>query len=342
MNKFLRYPITFHGIRQHMQNVQADFPELKTNIQKRIVAAAIISLEHFLGTDWTNEHIKTPTPNEFLIPLIGDKGNRDIGKGNRRIINLAECLLSMQRVEGLIYRINDLKNKDLQGCISELQGAILLVGAGIPFRFLKETGVKKNKTQGGDFDVTALVNDVKVNCEMKSKCEGTEPDQNSLRNRLKQASKQLPKNEPNIVFVRLPETWMNSHEAREEVKQGITGYFRDSTRATSVIVHWEEWTLFDGVQGFGDAYNKPYLQQVNYRQFVNPNTQSPLHELPQLIEFWINAKLSNWFFLERAVCTDEEFNKIKNLYQFLQIAKMSMSGPAFRFFPNDTFLNPQQ
>ena len=170
--------------------------------------------------------------------------------------------------------------------------------------------------------MVASIDGLEVNCEMTGKAEGTEPKRSTLRQTLKNKRNQLPKGRPNIVFVRIPETWMNTDQAKEEVSQAIEGHFRDSSRMTAVVIHWEEWTQFaDG----------RLLQVIHFRQYPNERAPQHLSWLQPAIESWISGKRANWFSLHRAVCTDEEFKNMRSESYILELVKMSMNGANFHF-----------
>lgn len=310
--------ITVAMVEERTRKVLIDRPDLIENIAGRVVEGAFAVLECYLGKAWIKRNLLTERPDDFMVPRSEDPNNRDFVRASSRIVILAECLLSMQQTDGIVDRVDDLKKKDLEGCISELQGAMLLRAASIPFRFRREIGHKRDKIKGGDFDVVAMVNGQQVNCEMKAKCEGTRPNRLALKRRLNDAKGQLPKDEPNIVFIRIPEDWMMG-DARQEVVCGIEGHFRDSRRVTSVVIHWEEWATF------GDRK----LQVVKFRHFPNPQASMDMPWLQSAIDSWISGKRANWFSLHRAVCTDEEFARLQSEVNLLQAAKSMMDFSHF-------------
>lgn len=312
--------ITLAHVKERTRRVLGDRPELRDDICSRVVEGAIAVLNCYLGPTWVRTNILGKRADSFLAPPSKGNDMRGIARGYSRILTLAECLLSMQRVDGIADRVNDLKKKNLQGCFAELQGAMLLRAANTPFHFRRETGAKRDRANGGDFDAIALVNEQRVNCEMKAKCEGTTPTRSGIRSQLKGARDQLPKGMPSIVFLRVPETWMKSKSTRDEVAQGILGHFRDSTRVTTVVIHWDEWTWFaDG----------RWLHEVHFKQYPNTNAPPFFHWLHPIVDSWIAAKRTNWFSLHEAVCSKDELKSFHSTTDSLRLAKAAVNGFGF-------------
>ena len=308
-------------VRERTRKILIDRPDLRSDVDKRLFEGAAAVLECYLGKTWVKTHVATNTPSDFLVPKSDIPGLRKIAKGYSRILMLAESLLTMQRTPGIVDRVSDLKTKDVEGCFGELQGAMLLVSARVPFEFRRETQNRRDRRTGSDFDVVATVDARKVNCEMKAKCEGTVPKASALRAQLKTARSQLPEGEPNIVFLRLPESWMTSRTAEEEVRQGINGHFRDSTRVTSVVIHWEEWTEFSETDS---------LLVLHYRQYPNPRAPQVFPDLSSKIDSWISGKRDNWFSLHQFVLSREELAQRIRSTSLFQLAKQS-AGLGFFF-----------
>jgi hypothetical protein len=289
--------ITPIDVRERTRKVLLDRPELRANPEKRLCEGATAVLECYLGKQWVAKHIATDQPNDFLVPKSDTPGLRQITKAYSRIVILAECLLTMQRVPGIAARVSDLQTKDIEGCFGELQGAMLLARARVPFVFREQTNTPRDRLRGSDYDIAATVQGVKVNCEMKAKCEGTQPNRSALRAQLKRARNQLPASEPNIVFLRIPESWMSTRGNREAVSQAIAGHFRDSTRVSSAVIHWEEWTSF--------APEKQ-LHVVHYKQHHNNRASSAYGYLESIIDTWIYGQRDCWFDLRQFILSEAE------------------------------------
>lgn len=284
-------------IRERTAKVTADLGLMPPN--RRVVEAAESVLHFYLGEDWMRTKVYAKTPDGFLRP---DAGEQDQSRGAYRVVELAEMLLNMQQVDGIRTRIVDLQKESLEGGVAELQGAAILHSSGIRIRFKEETkGVELDAKQGGNFDLIAEISGLNVNCEMKSKCQDSKPT--GLRRRLKRARGQLPEGAPNLVFIRIPGSWMQSTQGRKDVSNAVNAYLRSSQRVTSVVVHWESWTQF----------KVGTLRRPHFEQYPNPRCD-PAHAPVQLVmQDVIDRGGGHWWSLRQVVWDETELRESQEI-----------------------------
>jgi hypothetical protein len=204
---------------------------------RRQYAAAVFIIRMFLSDRWCAKTLFPPTPDPYLANQSGDFGRF---KFQDRVVALGELLLNLRRIDGADHRVEALKTESLETAVGELEGARLLMSSAIPFRFVKPAG-----SLGQDYDVQAMIDGSPVACEMKAKLEQTEPSQTSVRDTLNRARGQLPRDQPGVVFLKLPETWATSQAGRAAVEEGMRAAFDRTHRIAAVIAHWERWQALD-------------------------------------------------------------------------------------------------
>jgi hypothetical protein len=123
-----------------------------------------------------------------------------------RIFDLAEILLNLQMVEGFdgcVARLRRADAQQVESTFAELQVGKLLYVHDVDFEFVVRTDEK-----GADYDYDIDFHGGWRACaEAKCKLESTEINPRSVRATLNEARKQLPKDRPGIIFVKIPQHW---------------------------------------------------------------------------------------------------------------------------------------
>jgi len=154
-----------------------------------------------------------------------------------RIIALAEHLVNLQEIDGFESCLVEIKGGDVESGLAKLIGAGMLRRRSIPFRFVVPSGRQRQ-----DYDAEAIIGASIVPIEMKAKVEGKAPSSISIGHSLKRARKQLPRNSPNLVFLRVPEDWGKAEAGRLAIVEGVLKEFENSRAIGLVVVHWERWS----------------------------------------------------------------------------------------------------
>jgi len=208
------------------------------------------ALRFFFGNQWTNEnvfsiHKDTPAHHRQgrLFLRTDTTEQNDQFRHMQRVTNLAEITFNLQGVDGLKQRISLMDKHDLESALGEMECAALLSHPKLIFRFVTPTGSK-----GLDYEAEVMTSANRiVCCEIKAKSEQTSADAQTLWSTLEKARKQLPKSQPGLVLVRIPEEWVKQQDIQTIVSDAVVKVFRQSHRVVAVVLMWEEWTqTFDG------------------------------------------------------------------------------------------------
>lgn len=151
-------------------------------------------LRAFVDNEWTNQMVfghpivsrSNRKGREFMRAESTEADERF--RNQQRTVRIAELLFNLQNVEGIDARLEDLRLGRVESTFAELEAGVFLWRRAVPFRYINSSG-----TKGADYDAEIpLHKTIKVNCEMKSKTEGTDLGPGAVRNPLQTARKQLP------------------------------------------------------------------------------------------------------------------------------------------------------
>jgi hypothetical protein len=201
-------------------------------------------LRFFFGNQWTNENIFSIHPEVSAHHRHGRRFFRtdltdpeDQFRHMQRVATLAEITFNLQNAEGLRQRISLMDKHDLESALGELECAALLAHSELRLRFVTPTG-----SRGVDYEAEITTSAERtVCCEIKVKSESTSLDAQTLWSALEKARKQLPKNRPGLVLVKIPEDWPKRPDTQAVVREAVGKVFRQSQRLVGAIVLWEEW-----------------------------------------------------------------------------------------------------
>ena len=203
-------------------------------------------LRAFVDSEWTNQMVFGQHP---TVSRNNRKGRvfmraepmeaEERFRSQERTVRIAELLFNLQNVEGIDARLEDLRLGRVESTFAELEAGAFLRRRGVRFRYINPSG-----TKGADYDAEIPLHEkIKVNCEMKSKTEGTDLSEGAVRNPLQNARKQLPPGEPGLVFLKVPEPWVQQPEAARILPTTIDNFLRSTSRVTAVVLRWEEQQL---------------------------------------------------------------------------------------------------
>ena len=221
-------------------------------------------LRFFFGNKWTNE-------NAFDVHKQVERYHRDGRKFLRteaedeenaflhqqRVLELAEYVFNLQHVEGLRERIARMDRDDLESAFGEIDCASLLAAPSLKFRFIKPTGKKGSDYEG---EVTAPGGRI-ICCEIKTKSEHTPLTLETLPATIETARKQLPKERPGLVIIKIPMSWPRESTLVEIVESSIRDAFRASQRIVAIVFTWDEYSVVNN----GRLFAKKVRDYVNER-----------------------------------------------------------------------------
>jgi hypothetical protein len=133
-------------------------------------------VKYFFGDQWLDRYV---TPGErkrsgFLRVIEGTGPETQIS--SFRIVDLAELLFNLQKIEGFDRCIEQMKHGDLEGTYAELDLGRMLHIAGHAFRFIKPKQMKRE-----DYDVEIILPDGTILCaDAKCKIETTDFSKETL------------------------------------------------------------------------------------------------------------------------------------------------------------------
>jgi hypothetical protein len=199
--EIIRRRMSFEQLQRGYESLPT---EVRTNGQTESLALASGVLRAFMGADWVERHVIADRQKKgFLSIDESDPHRKEISFF--RVMDLAEVIYNLQPVPGFDECITRMRNGDIEGTYAELDFGRMLLLNQVPFRFVVPQG-----TTGTDYDVEIeYSSSVIASADAKCKIEGTEFGENTIKNTLNKARKQLPDDRPGIVFVKVPPAWIS-------------------------------------------------------------------------------------------------------------------------------------
>lgn len=161
-----------------------------------------VIIRYFLGDDWFREHLLPDAhPESFFRP---DFSNQEVDPTYSALtLELAENLLNLQGVPGFGQCLEHMALRQMQSGLAELQIGQILTLCGVPFRYVED----------GETTTVDLVFRTRSGIdglgEIKCKYEKAEYSDNTLRDALATARKQIGKGNAGVVFVKIPTSWVD-------------------------------------------------------------------------------------------------------------------------------------
>jgi hypothetical protein len=236
--------LTIEQLSVIVQTLAADPPPVTVDDDFLTYGLATEVLRFFFGNEWTNENVFSiyketlPHHRQGRVFLRTDSIERDDQfRHMTRVVSLAETTFNLQGVAGLKQRILLMDKNDLEAALGEMECAALLAKSELNFRFVTPIGSK-----GLDYEAEVITSAKRtVCCEIKTKSEKTSLGAQTLASTLGKARKQLPKNHPGLVLVRIPEEWVKQQDVQTTIGDAVAKQFKHSHRIVAVVLLWEEW-----------------------------------------------------------------------------------------------------
>jgi hypothetical protein len=162
-------------------------------------------LNRFMGDFWLNRHVISRENIGYDYFKASSDFSKEQYKNTHRIIRVAEMLFNFQDIPGFSRLLTSLEHdhRGIEPTVAEIEVAVMLHVAGIPFAF-----VEPKNGMGGDYDIEIRYPDGwTAAVEIKCKTEGTALNASTIGQALKHARKQLPKDKPCFVFMKIPDAW---------------------------------------------------------------------------------------------------------------------------------------
>jgi hypothetical protein len=233
-------------------------PSQSADPGERVYRLCVAVLRHFFGEPWFNKHVMNASaPTDFL--------RRDFSTPERRerhgflVVELAEKLINLQNVEGFEQCIAQMKHGQIESTYAELDIGKSLRAHDVGFRFVTPTGQK-----GADYDLEIFYPDgVTVCADTKCKIETTEISADSIKHSLGEARKQLPSYRPGIVFVKVPQHWIEEVRFLDSMIAAAEAFLHGTQRVVSVKFYVSALVFVD---------NK-IAHLMRYKEISNPRNR---------------------------------------------------------------------
>jgi len=260
------------------------FPsEIQSNPGKRAFWLAVAVLRHFFGPDWVEEHIGMGhTASGFLRLISSEVDKVESERRAFRVADLGEVLLNLQGVEGIDTCLDCMKHNDIESAYAELDLGRMLYISGINFRY-----VKPQQKKGLDYDVEIILDDGGVVCaDAKCKIETTEFSESTVINSLQGARSQFPKDQPSIIFMKVPQQWFEQANIGKSLNEIAIEFLRGTGRIVSVKFYVAQLIWREGfathTQMFAEISNpnSRFSNRRDWNMFASPNAAGTWSTVP--------------------------------------------------------------
>ena len=205
-------------------------------------------LRHFFGDQWVEQHLYGEG---FLKPpskFVDRQKQQQVGLAGYQ---LAEALFNLQEVEGFAGVHTRLLAGELEPCIGELDAAGFLKRRRERIRFVIPRG-----SLGDDYDLVMSRDEIDICCEVKVKLEAETLTEKGAFNSLEQARRQLPKDKPGLIFLRVVGN-TNRADLRskaELIQRAVQRLFAQTQRVVRVILLTRVYEYVEGYQMARDLW----------------------------------------------------------------------------------------
>lgn len=213
------------------------FPQEVRDDSKRLTfTLAVTVICHFFGKDWYYEHVFQDAANSKPSGFMridytpGFEGERKTS----RVLDFAENLFNLQHIEGFDNRVDQMRSGQVEATFAEFDFARFLHIHGIAFKFVVPSGAR-----GRDYDFGITYPDGREACaDAKCRLEETDIRPETVKNPLNTArSRNLPPDKPGIIFVKVPQTWLEQEAVRTGIYAVVREFLRTTERIVSVVVY---------------------------------------------------------------------------------------------------------
>lgn len=233
-------------------------PGIKANKSRREFCLFSTVLCTVFGQEWCERNIINMT-GEDASGFLKLDFTSDIRREMKslRMAHLAEMVFNLHAIPGFDCCISQMKNGEIESGFAELEFGKLLHINDIEFRFIDP----RNRARGEAYDYEVTYIDGAIACaDAKCKVESHDPTPVSIENTLNKARKQLPKDRPGIIFIKLQQDWFNRPETYALLGEVTRKFFLRTQRIVSVKYYVNQFDYLD------DAI----LHTHRYREISNP------------------------------------------------------------------------
>lgn len=261
---------------------QEDDPTVNLELAKYCLSFEII--KKATSVDWIYDYLKnTDKSDKYLFQREKQQDTLEFKKHRTRIFLFAEMLYNLQFIPGIQDVFKKFGKEDFESIFIELEFAKYIYRSGRYFRFNTPVGIK-----GQDFDIIIEINNNEAVGEIKSKLESNDFAPKKIIQTIKDAKKQLPSNQQNLIFIKIPEIWGQDEQKMDVLCLEIKNYIDKSERILTIIFLWNIWV----VQESGDFILYILTQEVRNTHSELENVKYPNNLFTALIDL---GKQEPWF-----------------------------------------------
>lgn len=209
--------------------------EIRDDERRETFTLAVSVIRHFFK-QWYMDHIFQDAahslPDGFM--RINYTPGPEGEKKTTRVLDFAENLFNLQHIEGFDDRVNQMRTGSIEVTFAEFDFARFLYIHDIDFKFVVACGVA-----GKDYDFSVKYADGREACaDAKCRLEATEMRAETILNSLKKArSNNLPSDQPGVIFVKVPQAWLEDEGMRQGIYATVRDFLRNTKRIVSVVVY---------------------------------------------------------------------------------------------------------
>jgi len=196
-----------------------------------------------------------------------------------KVVDLGELLFNLQYIDGFDGCIMKLRSGDIEPALAELDVARLLYINNHLFWFVRPAGVT-----GCDFDFMIIYpNGLAAAIEAKCNIDSSQVTPNSIRNSLVNGKKQLPKEAPGVLVVKLPAQWLIENNFSQEAVKVAVDFLRTTERIVSVKYYSSPYMFED----------QTLAQTHAFMEITNPKNRFGIQMDWNLFQNW-TPRAGNW------------------------------------------------
>ncbi len=239
-------------VHQYAQMIREALPS--ESWANHVYTLAVGTLKSTFGNDWVEHHVlASDERSPFFHNLEAAAGDESLHRA--RVIDLAETILNLQKVPGLIDVLGEMKLGHIEDRFAELEVGKILALAGTKFNFVKPGGPR-----GSSYDLRIATSAGEVCADVKCRVESNLTISGSaILNTLKGARTQLPGDQMGAFFLKLPQTWAPNGDIKPLIpmlEQAARDFLRGTKRVVAVVMYFNVVLPVDGGLGIYNLYRQ--------------------------------------------------------------------------------------
>lgn len=239
-------------VRQYAQAIREALPH--ESWANHVYTLAVGTLNSTFGNGWVEHHVlASDDRSPFFRNLEAAAGDESLHRA--RVIDLAETVLNLQKVPGLIDVLREMKLGHIEDRFAELEVGKMLALAGSKFNFVTPGGPR-----GSSYDLNIATSAGEVCADVKCRVESNLTlSGSSILNTLKGARTQLPDDQMGAFFLKFPQSWAPDGDIKPLIpmlEQAALDFLRGTRRVVAVVMYFNVVLPVDGGLGVYNVYRQ--------------------------------------------------------------------------------------